>query len=87
VDDHVLPREQVVDFLTRFSGIVDEDLDPARSSHRIISTRNAYLQLRYLLDQGCIFVGHGLKQDFSTVNLIVPPNQVRFLRLSLNRDG
>jgi PAB-dependent poly(A)-specific ribonuclease subunit 2 len=86
VDDHVLPREQVVDFLTRFSGIVDEDLDPARCSHRIISTRNAYLQLRYLLDQGCIFVGHGLKQDFSTVNLIVPPNQVRSLRLSLGRD-
>lgn len=76
VDDHVLPREQVVDFLTRFSGIVAEDLDSTRSRHRIISTRNAYLQLRFLLDQGCIFVGHGLKQDFSTVNLVVPPNQI-----------
>lgn len=76
VDDHVLPREQVVDFLTRFSGIVAEDLDLVRSKHRIISTRNAYLQLRYLLDQGCIFVGHGLKQDFRTVNLVVPPNQI-----------
>jgi len=76
VDDHVLPREQVVDFLTRFSGIVAEDLDLVRSRHRIISTRSAYLQLRYLLDQGCIFVGHGLKQDFSTVNLVVPPNQI-----------
>jgi len=71
-----LPREQVVDFLTRFSGIVAEDLDLVRSRHRIISTRSAYLQLRYLLDQGCIFVGHGLKQDFSTVNLIVPPNKI-----------
>lgn len=76
VDDHVLPREPVVDFLTRFSGIVAEDLDLVRSKHRIISTRSAYLQLRYLLDQGCIFVGHGLKQDFSTVNLVVPPNQI-----------
>ena len=76
VDDHVLPRGQVVDFLTRFSGIVSADLDLARSRHRIISTRSAYLQLRYLLDQGCIFVGHGLKQDFSTVNLIAPPNQI-----------
>jgi len=76
VDDHVLPREQVVDFLTRFSGIVAEDLDLVRSRHRIISTRSAYLQLRYLLDQGCVFVGHGLKQDFSTVNLVVPPNQI-----------
>jgi len=76
VDDHVLPREQVVDFLTRFSGIVAEDLDVIRSRHRVISMRSAYLQLRYLLDQGCIFVGHGLKQDFSTVNLVVPPNQI-----------
>lgn len=76
VDDHVLPREQVADYLTRFSGLVPDDLDPNRSNHRIISTRGAYLQLRYLLDQGCIFVGHGLKQDFSTVNLIVPPNQI-----------
>jgi len=76
IDDHVLPREPVADFLTRFSGIVAEDLDLVRSRHRIISTRNAYLQLRYLLDQGCVFVGHGLKQDFSTVNLVVPPNQI-----------
>mmetsp|Transcript_8246 Transcript_8246/g.9139 ORF Transcript_8246/g.9139 Transcript_8246/m.9139 type:complete len:1503 (-) Transcript_8246:340-4848(-) len=76
VDDHVLPGEQIVDFLTRFSGLVAEDLDPVRSSYRVISTRSAYLQLRYLLDQGCVFVGHGLKQDFSTVNLVVPPNQI-----------
>mmetsp|Transcript_12503 Transcript_12503/g.29312 ORF Transcript_12503/g.29312 Transcript_12503/m.29312 type:complete len:1518 (-) Transcript_12503:118-4671(-) len=76
VDDHVLPREPVADFLTRFSGIIAEDLDVVRSRHRIISTRSAYLQLRYLLDRGCIFVGHGLKQDFSTVNLVVPPNQI-----------
>lgn len=76
VDDHVLPREPVVDFLTRFSGIVAEDLDPSRAQHRIISTRNAYLQMRFLLEQGCIFVGHGLKQDFSTVNMVVPPQQI-----------
>jgi PAB-dependent poly(A)-specific ribonuclease subunit 2 len=76
VDDHVLPREHVVDFLTRFSGIVADDLDPGKAKHRIISTRSAYLQLRYLLEQGCIFVGHGLKQDFGTVNLIVPPHQI-----------
>ncbi|KAG7343374.1 exonuclease [Nitzschia inconspicua] len=76
LDDHVLPREPVVDFLTRFSGIVADDLDPSRAKHRIISTRNAYLQMRFLMEQGCIFVGHGLKQDFATVNLIVPPHQI-----------
>jgi PAB-dependent poly(A)-specific ribonuclease subunit 2 len=76
VDDHVLPRERVVDYLTRFSGIVADDLDPSKAKHRIISTRSAYLEMRYLLERGCILVGHGLKQDFGTVNLIVPPHQI-----------
>jgi PAB-dependent poly(A)-specific ribonuclease subunit 2 len=76
IDDHILPRERVIDYLTRFSGIVAEDLDPTKTTHNLISTRSAYLKLRYLMEQGCIFVGHGLRQDFATVNLVVPPNQV-----------
>jgi PAB-dependent poly(A)-specific ribonuclease subunit 2 len=76
IDDHVLPREPVVDYLTRFSGIIADDLNPSKARHRIISTRSAYLQLRYLLEKGCIFVGHGLKQDFATVNLAVPPTNI-----------
>jgi PAB-dependent poly(A)-specific ribonuclease subunit 2 len=76
LDDHVLPRERVVDYLTRFSGVVAQDLEPAKSDHYLISTRSAYLKLRYLLEQGCIFVGHGLRQDFATVNLAVPQNQI-----------
>ena len=76
LDDHVLPREPVVDYLTRFSGIVAQDLDPTQTIHNLISTRSAYLKLRYLQDQGCIFVGHGLRQDFATVNIAVPPNQI-----------
>jgi PAB-dependent poly(A)-specific ribonuclease subunit 2 len=76
LDDHVLPREPVVDYLTRFSGIVAEDLDPSKSPHNLISTRNAYLKLRYLMDQGCIFLGHGLRQDFANANLVVPPHQI-----------
>jgi PAB-dependent poly(A)-specific ribonuclease subunit 2 len=76
LDDHVLPKERVVDYLTRFSGIVAEDLDPVKSPHNLISSRSAYLKLRYLMEQGCIFVGHGLRQDFLTLNLIVPPHQI-----------
>ena len=76
LDDHVLPREPIVDYLTRFSGIVEEDLDPNKTTHNLISTRSAYLKLRYLISKGCIFVGHGLSQDFSTVNIAVPPNQI-----------
>lgn len=29
-----------------------------------------------VLFRGCIFVGHGLSQDFLVVNLFVPPSQV-----------
>lgn len=76
VDDHVLPREPIVDCLTRFSGIVPADLDPKQSPHHLVSTRSAYLKLRYLVEVGCIFVGHGLSQDFWQMNLVVPPDQI-----------
>ena len=76
VDDHVLPREPVVDYLTRFSGIIAKDLDPKQSPHFLIGPRAAYLKLRFLVERGCIFVGHGLQQDFWTVNLNVPAHQI-----------
>ncbi|CAB9506151.1 PAN2-PAN3 deadenylation complex catalytic subunit PAN2 [Seminavis robusta] len=76
IDDHVLPQERIVDYLTRFSGIVARDLDPMLSPHHLISTRSAYLKLRYLMERGCIFVGHGLSQDFLMVNLVVPSHQI-----------
>ncbi len=76
VDDHVLPREPVVDCLTRFSGIVPSDLDPKQSQHHLVSARSAYLKLRYLVEVGCIFVGHGLSQDFWQMNVVVPPYQI-----------
>jgi len=76
VDDHVLPRESVVDYLTRFSGIKPSDLNPQISPHHLISSKTAYLKMRYLVDRGCIFVGHGLSQDFLTVNIFVPPSQI-----------
>lgn len=54
-----------------------EDLDPSRSRHCLVPPRTAHLKLRYYLDQGCVFVGHGLQKDFETANIFVPPERVR----------
>lgn len=76
VDDYILPSEPVIDYVTRFSGIVAEDLNPSQSRFAVVPYRTAYLKLRFFLDRGCIFVGHGLSKDFETANIFVPPDQV-----------
>jgi hypothetical protein len=77
VDDYILPSEPVIDYVTRFSGVVPEDLNPSQSRHAVVPYRTAYLKLRFFLDRGCIFVGHGLQKDFETANIFVPPDQVK----------
>lgn len=51
------------------------DLDPALSPHHLTTHKAAYLKLRFLVDAGAIFVGHGLKKDFRMLNIVVPPAQ------------
>jgi PAB-dependent poly(A)-specific ribonuclease subunit 2 len=79
VDDYILPCEPVVDYVTRFSGITADDLSPATSRHALVPYRTAYLKLRFFLDRGCIFVGHGLQKDFQTANIFAPPHQVGWI--------
>ena len=51
IDDYVLPMEPVVDYLTRFSGIVQTDLDPNSSPHSLVTPQEAYLKVRLLMER------------------------------------
>lgn len=42
----------------------------------LVTRQTSYKRLWLLLNLGCIFVGHGLSNDFRIVNIHVPENQI-----------
>jgi PAB-dependent poly(A)-specific ribonuclease subunit 2 len=76
IDDYIAVSEPVVDHLTAWSGISPGDLNRETSPHALVSLKHAYKKLWLLLNLGCVFVGHSLANDFRTINMHVPRNQV-----------
>ncbi|VDK58963.1 unnamed protein product [Anisakis simplex] len=79
LDDYIRTSasDTVSDYLTAWSGIEAADLDPELSTRHLIHLKGVYLKLLYLLQQGVIFVGHGLSSDFHALSIYVPSEQMR----------
>ncbi|KAH6894338.1 ubiquitin carboxyl-terminal hydrolase-domain-containing protein [Thelonectria olida] len=76
IDDYISIREPIVDYLTSYSGITEQDLDPRVSKHSLLPLKLVYKKMWVLLNLGCKFLGHGLKQDFRVLNIHIPKAQI-----------
>ncbi|SCU84190.1 LAME_0C08592g1_1 [Lachancea meyersii CBS 8951] len=77
IDDYVVNTNHIENYLTRYSGIEPGDLDPLTSTKMLVPRQIVYRKIWLLLQMGCIFVGHGLYNDFRNINIYVPPEQIR----------
>ena len=77
IDDYVIHSNHIEDYITSFSGIEPGDLSPTESKKNLVTHQTCYRRLWLLLNLGCNFVGHGLQNDFRTINLHVPKSQIR----------
>ena len=68
--------EKISDYLTQYSGIVREDLDPSLSQKYLLSRKSTHLKVLYLVENKNVFIGHALHNDFKILNIYVPDQQI-----------
>ena len=74
IDDFIaMDESNIKDFVTQYSGIRPGDLDPNTSQHHITSLKHSYLKLRYFVDHGFVFIGHGLVTDLKIMSMFPLP--------------
>ncbi|KAJ1980519.1 poly(A)-specific ribonuclease [Dimargaris cristalligena] len=76
LDDYVAATVPIADYVTAYSGVRENDLNPRLSRKHLLPLKWVYRKLRYLVDTGCTFVGHGLSKDLRTINIYIPPAQI-----------
>ncbi|SCW00499.1 LAFE_0C05534g1_1 [Lachancea fermentati] len=77
IDDYVVNTKHIENYVTRYSGIEPGDLDPKKSVKNLVMRQVVYRKIWLLLQLGCVFVGHGLYNDFRNINIYVPMEQIR----------
>lgn len=77
IDDYIFNDGPIEDYVTKYSGISPGDLDLKTSSKPLVSREVTYRKVWLLMQIGCVFVGHGLSNDFKHININVPPAQIR----------
>lgn len=77
-DDYALlsSGEGITNYLTQYSGIVATDLAPNVSKKFLLPRKFIYMKVLYLIQNGNIFIGHALKNDFKVMNIYLPKNQL-----------
>lgn len=77
IDDYIFNKEHIEDYVTKYSGIFPGDLDLDVSTKPLVSREVTYRKVWLLMQLGCVFIGHGLSNDFKHININVPPKQIR----------
>lgn len=77
IDDYIFHKGPIEDYVTKYSGISPGDLDLESSTKPLVSREVTYRKVWLLMQLGCVFVGHGLSNDFKHININIPAAQIR----------